>query len=198
LLPQTLIDGGSGLNIIFVDTLKKMNFDFKRLSECNEPFFGIVPSKAAYPMGRFSLLVTFGKEENFCMEYLSFEVADFKSSYHAILGHPMLAKFMAILHYTYVVLKMPAPRGVLIVYGEVLISFKYDNEALQIATTNACFDASVVMVTKAEKVALTDLTILKQKCTETALDAAPMTKKVRLGLADPAKTVTIGDNLGEK
>jgi hypothetical protein len=50
LLSQTLIDSGSGLNIIFVDTLKKMDFDFKRLTECDEPFFGIVPSKAAYPM----------------------------------------------------------------------------------------------------------------------------------------------------
>jgi hypothetical protein len=30
LLPQTLIDEGSGLNIIFVDTLKKMDFVFKR------------------------------------------------------------------------------------------------------------------------------------------------------------------------
>jgi hypothetical protein len=72
LLAQTLIDGGSGLNIIFVDTLKKMDFDFKRLSECDEPFFGIVPSKAACPMGRVSLPVTFGTEENFHTEYLSF------------------------------------------------------------------------------------------------------------------------------
>jgi hypothetical protein len=52
LLAQTLINGGSGLNIIFVDTLKKMDFDFKRLTECNEPFFGIMLGKAAYPMGR--------------------------------------------------------------------------------------------------------------------------------------------------
>jgi hypothetical protein len=29
-----------------------MDFDFKRLTECEEPFFGIVPGKAAYPMGR--------------------------------------------------------------------------------------------------------------------------------------------------
>jgi hypothetical protein len=36
LLPQTLIDGGSGLNVIFVDTLKKMDFKFKRLTECDE------------------------------------------------------------------------------------------------------------------------------------------------------------------
>jgi hypothetical protein len=32
LLPQIIIDGGSGLNIIFVDTLMKMDFDFKRLT----------------------------------------------------------------------------------------------------------------------------------------------------------------------
>jgi hypothetical protein len=49
LLPQTLIDGGSGLNVIFVDTLKKMDFNFKRLTECDEPFFGIMPGKASYP-----------------------------------------------------------------------------------------------------------------------------------------------------
>jgi hypothetical protein len=134
LLPQTLIDGGSGLNIIFVDTLKMMDFDFKRLIECDEPFFDIVPGKAAYPMGRVSLPVTFGTE-NFRTKYLSFEVVDFKSSYHAILGRPMLARLMAIPHYTYQVLKMLAPKGVLIVYGDLLNSYKCDNEALEIATT---------------------------------------------------------------
>jgi hypothetical protein len=159
LLPQTLIDGGSGLNVIFVDTLKKMDFDFKRLKECDEPFFSIVPSKAAYPLGQVSLPVTFSMEENFRTEYLSFEVADFKSCYHAILGRPMLARFMAILHYTYLVLKMPAPYGVLTVYGDLLVSFKCDNEALEIATTSACFGASAVMVVEAKKVAPTDLAI---------------------------------------
>jgi hypothetical protein len=126
LLGQTLIDSRSGLNVIFVDTLKKMDFNFKRLTECDEPFFGIVPGKAAYPMGWVSLPVTFGMEENIRTEYLSFEVADFKSSYHAILGRPMLARFMVVPHYTYLVLKMPAPKGVLTVYDDLLISFKCD------------------------------------------------------------------------
>jgi hypothetical protein len=75
-----------------------MDFDFKRLTACDEPFFGIVPSKAAYPMGRVSLSMMFDTEENFRTKYLSFEVTDFKSSYHAILGRPMLARFMAIPH----------------------------------------------------------------------------------------------------
>jgi hypothetical protein len=67
--------------------------------------------------------VTFGTEENFRTEYLSFEVADFRSSYHAILGRPMLAKFMAIPHYTYLVLKIckiPA------IYSEVRFSATQD------------------------------------------------------------------------
>jgi hypothetical protein len=149
-------------------------------------------------MGRVSLPVTFGTEENLRIEYLIFEVADFKSSYHAILGRPMLARFMAVPHYTYLVLKMPAPKGVLTVYDNLLISFKCDNEALEITTTNSCFGASAVMVAEAKKVAPTDLTIPEQKRTEIALDATPATKKVYLGLADPAKTVVIGDNLGEK
>jgi hypothetical protein len=198
LLTQTLIDGGSGLNVILVDTLRKMDFDFKRLTECDEPFFGIVPDKAAYPLGRVSLPVTFGTEENFRMEYLSFEVTDFKSSYHTILGRPMLARFMAVPHYTYLVLKMLAPKGVFMVYDDLLISFKCDSEALEIATTNACFGASTVMVAEAKKVDPSDLTVPEQKHTETALDATPSMKKVCLGLADPAKTVVIGDVLREK
>jgi hypothetical protein len=157
-----------------------------------------VLGKAAYPLGRVSLPVTFDTEENFRMQYLSFEVADFKSSYHAILGCPMLARFMAIPHYTYLVLKMPAPRGVLTVYGDLLVSFKCDNEALEIVTASAYFGTSAIMVVEAKKVAPTDLAIPEQKRTETALDATPATKKVCLGLVDPAKTVVIGDNLGEK
>jgi hypothetical protein len=42
------------------------------------------------------------------------------------------------------------------------------------------------------------LTVLEQKRTETALDATPSTKKVCLSLADPAKTMVIGDDLREK
>jgi hypothetical protein len=110
----------------------------------------------------------------------------------------MLARFMAVLHYTYRVPKMSAPKGVLTVYDDLLISFKCDNAALEIATTHACFGSSAVIVAGAKKVDLSDLTVPEQKRTETSLDAKPSTKKVCLGLADPTKTVVIGDDLGEK
>jgi hypothetical protein len=48
------------------------------------------------------LPVTFGEtRENYYTEYIKFEVADFETSYHAILGRPAIAKFMAGPHYTY-------------------------------------------------------------------------------------------------
>jgi hypothetical protein len=108
----------------------------------------------------------------------------------------MLSRFMVIPHYTYLVLKMLAPHGVLTIYDDLIISFKCDTEALDIATTNACIDASAIMVAEAKKIASTDLIVSEQKRTETALDATPTTKKVCLGLADPAKTVFIGDTSG--
>jgi hypothetical protein len=59
------------------------------------------------------LPVTFGTEENIRTEYLTFEVADFRSSYHTIFGRPMLAMFMAIPHHTYLIMKMPVPNRIL-------------------------------------------------------------------------------------
>jgi hypothetical protein len=54
-LPKTLIDGGSSLNIIFTETLRKIEFDFNKMTTCDEPFYGVVPGKAAYPIARVCL-----------------------------------------------------------------------------------------------------------------------------------------------
>jgi hypothetical protein len=46
-LPKTLIDGGSSLNIIFIEMLRKMDFDFNKMTACDEPFYEVVPGKPA-------------------------------------------------------------------------------------------------------------------------------------------------------
>ena len=68
----------------------------------------------------------FGDRANFCSEVLTFEVVDFPRSYHAILGQPCYAKFMAIPNYTYLKLKMPGPNGVIIVGSAFLNAFTCD------------------------------------------------------------------------
>jgi hypothetical protein len=85
-LPKTLINGGSSLNIIFTETLRKMEFNFNKMTACDEPFYGVVFGKAVYPIGHVCLPVTFGKEEKVRTYYLTFEVADFQPSHHTILG----------------------------------------------------------------------------------------------------------------
>ena len=48
---------------------------------------------------------------------MTFEVVDFQSAYHAILGRPAYASFMARPCYVYLKIKMPGPRGVITVSG---------------------------------------------------------------------------------
>jgi hypothetical protein len=56
-----LIDGGARLNIIFLETLRKMGLDFAGLiTPTRVPFYGIVPGKVAMPLGQITLLVMFG------------------------------------------------------------------------------------------------------------------------------------------
>jgi hypothetical protein len=44
-------------------------------------------------------------------------VVDLNILYHALLGRPSLAKFMAIPHYAYLKMKLPGPRGVITITG---------------------------------------------------------------------------------
>jgi hypothetical protein len=99
-LNKVLIDGGSGLNVLFTKTLKKMKLDITHmLTKSSSPFYGIIPGNAAIPLGSVVLPVTLGeKKENNRIECIKFEVTDFETSYHAILGRPAIAKFMAIPH----------------------------------------------------------------------------------------------------
>jgi hypothetical protein len=50
-LTRVLIDSGSGLNLVFMSTLKKMGLDIsKMLTPSKAPFYGIVPGNAATPL----------------------------------------------------------------------------------------------------------------------------------------------------
>jgi hypothetical protein len=123
-LTKVLIDGGSGLNLIFASTLRKMGLDLTcMLVPSKSPFYGIILGNAAHPLGTVVLPVTFGTRENYRTEFIKFEVANFESSYHAILGHPALAKFMVVLHYVYLLLKMSGLSGVLTLRGDLKKSY---------------------------------------------------------------------------
>jgi hypothetical protein len=197
-LPKTLIDGGSSLNIIFTETLRKMDLDLNKMIACDEFFYEVLPGKAAYPIGRVCLPGIFGTKENFLTEYLIFEVVDFCSSYHAILGRPMLAKFMAIPHHTYLIMKMSAPNGILSILGDIMVSYNCESATVELSKDSTVKAAATVMVAQAAKIDQTTLEVPEQKRTSTALDPSPAVKKICLGLPDASKEVVIGANLDPK
>jgi len=70
--------------------------------------------------------------DHFRTEFVNFVVADFDGTYHAILGQPSLTKFMAVPHYSYLVLKMPTEKGVLTVRGNVYTAYTCKEESFKI------------------------------------------------------------------
>jgi hypothetical protein len=75
-LTRVLIDGGSGLNLLFTSTLKNMVLHIsKMLTPTKAPFYGIVLGNVATPLGSVVLPVTLGTKDNYRTKYIKFEVA---------------------------------------------------------------------------------------------------------------------------
>jgi hypothetical protein len=97
---KVLMDEGSSLNILYAHTLHLLGIGLDQLRPSTTPFHGVAPGKRVQPLGQIDLLVWFGTPDNFRKETLTFEVVGFRGAYHAILGWPCYAKFMAVPNYT--------------------------------------------------------------------------------------------------
>jgi hypothetical protein len=162
------------------------------------PFYGIVPGKAAMPLGQITLPVTFGTQANYLTEFIQFEVADFEASYHTILVRPALAKFMAIPHYPYLLLKMPCPHGVLSLRGNLKRAFDCDIQAIQIAAKTQAADDREETTTIVAQMNPEELEILAKKPSILTPQKEADVKKIDLGTDDPKKTATISAHLSAK
>jgi hypothetical protein len=49
---RVFIDGGSSINLIYMDTLRKMNMSLVNLMPMDTHFHGITPEKPTYPFGQ--------------------------------------------------------------------------------------------------------------------------------------------------
>jgi hypothetical protein len=171
------------------------------LTKSTLPFYGIIPGNAAIPLGSVVLLVTFGEtRENYRTKYIKFEVADFETSYHAILDRPAIAKFMAVPHYTYLVLKMPSPVGVLSLQGDLKISFDCDTEVVELAATNQVPNAMMEIYAASMMLAPSELDIPEKS--DTANKPQPseevQVKAIDLGTGDNSRTTMIKAGLDPK
>ena len=128
----------------------------------------------------------------------NFEVIDFDSSYHAILGHPALAKFMAIPHYPYLLLKMSGPNGVLSLRSDLKRAFDYDVQAIQIAAKAHAKYGRKEIATIAAETSQEELEIPAKRPSILAPPKEANVKQIDLGTGDPTKTATISAHLSAK
>ena len=133
----------------------------------------------------------FGNRANFHSEVLTFEVVDFLGSYHAILGWPCYAKFMAILNYSYLKLKMPGPNGVITVGSTFLHAHTCDREHYELATT-VINSVELPRLGEPSTPAVSDY---NKPTSSTTFCPLEETKVVGINPTDPTKTVWKGTQL---
>ncbi|XP_066381346.1 uncharacterized protein [Miscanthus floridulus] len=189
-LTKVLMDGGSGLNIIYAKMLDEMGIDRTNLCPIRVPFHGVMPGRLAVPLGQIDLSITFGDQSNYRTETLTFDVVGFPGTFHAILGRPCYAKFMAVPNYTYLKLKMLGPRGVITIGTSFQRAYECE--------VKCCGHASAVVASK--KLAALREEVAKKtpnaKKSTGSFESAEGSKEV---LVDPssfeAKKVRIGTTL---
>jgi hypothetical protein len=113
--------------------MKELGHMKEDLISMNSPFWGIILGKVSLPLSQITLPVQFDTAEHFHIGYVNFLVVDVDTAYHAILGRTALAKFMAIPHYTYLVLKMPTEQGILSLRANLHVAYSCEKESFALA-----------------------------------------------------------------
>ena len=129
-------------------------------------------------------------------------MVDLSSAYHALLGRPVLAKFMAVPHYAYLKMKMPGPKGLITIVGDYRKSLECARdgsklaESLVIAEERRQLDRIVALAGEASAASIPTL----DPADEAAFKPSKETKKVKLNPKDPScsKYVVVGARLDSK
>jgi hypothetical protein len=191
---KVLMDGGSSLNILYVHTLRLPGIGLDQLWPSTTPFHGVASGKCVQPLGQIDPPIWFGTPDNFRKETLTLEVVGFRGAYHAILGRPCYAKFMAVPNYTYLKMKMPGPKGAITVGSSIEQAFDCDVECVEHAEVLALDEALVVNL---EKLVNEDLDSTAKHVG--SFEAAEQTKEVSLNPAAPeGKALRVSSTLDPK
>ena len=80
------MDGGSSLNLLYQDTVRKMGIDPSRIKPTTTILKGAVFGVEAHYTGSITLEVVFGSPDNHRTEDLVFDIVPFRSDHQALLG----------------------------------------------------------------------------------------------------------------
>jgi hypothetical protein len=114
---KILVDNGSSADILFLKTFEKMNLSQHMLHLLEYPLQGF-GGKPIKPVGKVSLPVSFGDLDNTRTETLTFDVVDIYHPYLVIFGRGFMNKFDAVIRQQFLCMKIPAPKGVITMFGD--------------------------------------------------------------------------------
>jgi hypothetical protein len=193
-LTKALMDGGSGLNLMYLDTFEGLGLTRDQLQCSPHSFYGVVSGKQSIPLGWVTLSVTFGDVSNYRTETLAFEVVDFSRAYHVILGWLCYVKFMAIPSYAYLKFKILGPIGVITVEAKMQQALDCKQDIIELAAT-------AVPTTKLRELGLWIPTMppsLAMPMTFGVFKTDEDAKAIQIDAGDPDKTMQIGASLDPK
>jgi hypothetical protein len=150
------------------------------------------------PISQISLPVTFRTRENFRTKNIQFIVADFEIEYNTFLGRPALTMFMGILHYAYLILKMPGPHGVISIGGDVKRAYDCNKESCEMADR---LRASAELWELKESLVESppDPIMPDSKTSKTSIQLEDtLSKQILLSTEEPSKVTHIGNTLDPK
>ena len=179
--------------------MQKLGIEEKHLQPTSTFFHGIVSGLSCSPLGKIWLDVVFGTKEHFRREPIWFEAVDLSSPYHALLGRPALAKFMAVPHYAYLKMKMLGPKGIITITG----CYK---RSLECASAGSKLAESLVIAEEKRQImrfvniAQEDMEVpaAMKPAGEMQFQPAHDTKNIPLDAKDPAKLLIVGAGLDNK
>ena len=180
--------------------MEKLGIKQKQLQPSRTVFHGIVPGLSHSPIGNIKIDVLFGDRDHLRREAVWFEVVDLESPYHALLGRPALAKFMAVPHYAYLKMKMPSTKGIITVSGDYKKSSACAAansrlaESLVIAAEKRLLDRVVAMAGKQPDMSPDP----KESEAEGSFKPARETKKITLEPEHLKRYAVVGTNLDSK
>jgi hypothetical protein len=114
LVHNILVDTGSATDIIFAKAFRQIQEQEDKMHDATHT---LCRGKHIAALGKITMLITFGYIHNTRIEQVLFDIVDMKYPYNAIIGRGTLNAFDAVLHPTYLCMKIPSNQGPIVVHG---------------------------------------------------------------------------------
>ncbi|KAJ1268003.1 hypothetical protein BS78_07G103300 [Paspalum vaginatum] len=180
---DVLVDNDSSTDILMAKAFRQMNLDDLALQPATNPLCGF-GGRNVEALGKIALQVSFREISNPRTEFITFDVMDVNYPYNAILGRGTLNNFEAALYSAYLVMKIPAYKGVISVHG--------NQEDARRTEGNWCPGDRKIHNIEEEKAEAQKELIIKEKA-----EAVEQPKQVTLDENIPDQTVLVGSQLSE-